>query len=331
MAGGAPRDLSEGFTKGGNIMNASAMGINQPMGKKPTWTYLLGQSYQLYRQRYWVLFRMALLPALLTYFWPYVYRFAFLRILKIFMGGNFPQTPGPVDLPPTPGTWVIIYASGWVRGAFYWAVSAFFFAAVAANILEHPDETRRAFSDAYTQARDRIGAVIAAALLCWTLFFVSTAAAQFAINNIRVHFYLHPTPYSRVLVFSLGVLEVLIPASLLSRLGLTIPALIHEPTATLGQALRTSLKKTENWEPFFMVFLVKSALLAYGLYWLAEQGLDWLWRHHALNTTSYPWAARVFYISLAASLLSPLFIAFSVLYRESNRQQQGALAADPVE
>jgi hypothetical protein len=28
--------------------------------------------------------------------------------------------------------------------------------------------------------------------------------------------------------------------------------------------------------------------------------------------------------------VSPLFIAFSVLYRESNRQQ-GALAADPVE
>ncbi|HEX7287279.1 MAG TPA: hypothetical protein VF532_13925 [Candidatus Angelobacter sp.] len=303
-------------------MSASAMGINQPMEKKPTWTYLLGQSYQLYQQRYWVLFRMALLPALLTYFWPYFQRLAFRRISEIF---------GVKSGPPTPGAWVIFFGAGWVKGAVYWAISAFFFAAVASNILRHPDETRHAFSDAYTQARDRIGAVIAAALLCWTLFWVSTNAAQLAIFEIRFHFFLHPGPYSRLVVFSLEGLVFLIPASLLSRLGLTIPALIHEPTATLGHALRTSLKKTENWEPFFMVFLVKSALLAYGLYWLAEQGLDWLWRHHALNTASFPWAARVFYISLAASLVSPLFIAFSLLYRESNRQQSGALAADPVE
>jgi len=68
----------------------------------------------------------------------------------------------------------------------------------------------------------------------------------------------------------------LLLAGLLSRLGLTIPELMNNSHASLRQALSASVKKTENWELFFVVFLIKSALLGFGLYWLGTQGLDWL-------------------------------------------------------
>ena len=120
---------------------------------------------------------------------------------------------------------------------------------------------------------------------------------------------------------------LLLLAGLLSRLGLTIPVLMHEPDTGLGRAVRISLRDTENWEPFFMMFLVKSALLAFGMYWLSGLGLGWLWRHGVLNNTTYPWVSQAFRIAIAAALESPLFIAFSVLYRDTCVTREDALPA----
>ncbi len=212
--------------------------------------------------------------------------------------------------------------SGWLEGACYWALSGFFFAAVASNILRDEGDTMLPLSDGYTKARRRVGLVVTVSLLCWTLFWFGRMVFNFSVVRVLGRSPLSTHAYVMNVIFAAVTLLL---AGLLSRLGLTIPDLMHNPKAMLRQALSVSVKKTENWELFFTVFLIKSALLGFGLYWLGTQGLDWLWRRGALNATTFPWAARVVYISLAAALESPLFIAFSVLYRETRFTQEDAL------
>jgi hypothetical protein len=117
---------------------------------------------------------------------------------------------------------------------------------------------------------------------------------------------------------------------LLSRLGLAIPLLIDDPGSSLSSALRNSIRKTEDWEPFFMLFLIKSAIAGFAFYWLADQALSWLWQRSILTATLYPWVAPLVYISLAAALETPLFIAFSILYREKTRPKEEVISATAV-
>lgn len=261
-----------------------------------------------------MLFRMALLPAVLAYGWSSLYRIVFRQLGLLGFG--------------SPGQMAAGVAAGWVIGAFYWTISGFFFAVVAASILAKADEEIAPFTDAFTLARSRIGAVVAMALICWTLFWMGRSAAGFAVLGLLRLFPQRPGFYATRLLFSLPLFLLVGP---LSRLGLTIPGLMCEPTASLKQALRTSLQKTENWEFFFMMFLAKSAGVGYFLFWFGNQGLGWLWQRGVLNETSYPWIAQTVYISIAAALESPLFIAFSLLYRDSGRQREGTLTAAVVE
>lgn len=295
-------------------MNASAAGMNpQPLEKKPAWSDLLAQSYRLDGERFWTLFRIALLPAALACFWPYVQRIGVRQLWGMGWIGF-----------GSPGKFAVLVASGWVDGAFYWTLSGFFFAAVASNILADPDKPMPPFSDAYTQARNRIGLVMVVAMICWTLFWIGRAAGIFALFGLLDRLRVRPGFYGTMLLVSVPLLLL---AGLLSRLGLTIPVLMHEPDTGLGRAVRISLRDTENWEPFFMMFLVKSALLAFGMYWLSGLGLGWLWRHGVLNNTTYPWVSQAFRIAIAAALESPLFIAFSVLYRDTCVTREDALPA----
>jgi hypothetical protein len=290
--------------------------LDQPPGHTLTWTSLLTQSYGLYRERFWTLFRIALLPALLVYLWRYGYRLA---VHELAVRGWISFRSGGFGL---------LLASGWVDGAFYWVVSSFFFAAVATTVLAGAEQEKPAISDAFTQARERFGALCAVAVLCWTVFWLGRAATVFALWSVMDRLRMRPGYYGIMLI---AAISVLLLAGLLSRLGLVVPVLMDKPAASLKEALRISIRKTEGWEPFFMMFLAKSAILGYGFYWLGGYGLDWLWQHGTLNQTTYPWAAQTLYISLAAALESPLFIAFSILCRESTVPHEDALSAAAVE
>ena len=79
-----------------------------------------------------------------------------------------------------------------------------------------------------------------------------------------------------------------------------------------------------------MMFLAKSAILVLAFIWLENHGLDWLWQRGVLTQTTYPWAARAFYICIAAALESPLFIAFSLLYRDSSLSEVETLSATAI-
>lgn len=149
-------------------MNASAAGMNpQPLEKKPAWSDLLAQSYRLDGERFWTLFRIALLPAAFACFWPYVQRIGVRQLWGMGWIGF-----------GSPGKFAVLVASGWVDGAFYWTLSGFFFAAVASNILADPDKPMPPFSDAYTRARNRISLVMVVAMICWTLFWIGRLRAS---------------------------------------------------------------------------------------------------------------------------------------------------------
>jgi hypothetical protein len=117
---------------------------------------------------------------------------------------------------------------------------------------------------------------------------------------------------------------LLLLATLLSKFGLTIPALMDDRSISLRQALRESVRQTEHWEFFFMLFLIKSALVGYGAYWLCNLALDQLWQHGLMNPRLDPYVPWLISIAVAAMLESPLFIAFSVLYSELNQPRDSA-------
>jgi hypothetical protein len=285
--------------------------LNQPTGPIVAWNSLLAQIYRLYSKEFWTLFRIALLPALLAYIWRYGYHLAIhefvVRGWISFQSGGF----------------VLLITSSWIDGAFYWIVSSFFFAGIATNVLATADEERPIISDAFTRARARLGALCVAALLCWTIFWLGRAAAGFVLFTVMNRLRLHTGYYGAILIISIPILLL---SGLLSRLGLVIPVLMNKPDASLKEALRTSVEKTEGWELFFTMFLAKSAILAFISYWLGNYSLNWLWQHGSLNATTYPWAAQTIYICLAAALESPLFIAFSILYRQSSLSGENPLS-----
>lgn len=287
--------------------------IGGPEVQKLTWSYVLHRSYTLYAKNFWAYFRIALLPMVLAYLFRYVWRQAYRQILTSYHLDhltNFSQA------------YLVFSLNNWITGAAYWIISAFFCAAIAATFYR--DQTRTlAISDAYTLPRHRLGAIVGIALLAWTVFFIGKSSLSLALMYLlpRIHvnnFWVHEAAIDVVLL-ALG--------SLVARWGLTIPALMHAPKISAREGFRTSFRETENWEPFFMFFLAKTAIAAYIAYWMIDQAMHWAWRHTSMSARVYTWLDWTLYICLAAALESPLFIAFSVLHQESVAEPQAAATA----
>jgi len=177
----------------------------------------------------------------------------------------------------------VVSLYGWIKGAVYWIISAFFCAAVAATF--HRDQTSNlAVSNAYTLPRHRIGAIATIALLAWTAFFIGRSSLNAALGYMMMR--IHVNPWIKT-----GVIDVILLAlgGLVARWKLAIPALIHDPKISIREALRTSIQRTEDWETLFMFFLAKAAVTAYFAYWLVQQGMHWAWQHTSVSATAYVW------------------------------------------
>jgi hypothetical protein len=288
-----------------------AIGISDSNTRTLTASQLLFRTYSIYHKRFWTFFRMALLPAVLAYCFSYGWRMA--TRWAIHHGGTSSQTMLAV----------LGIVSGWGTGAAYWTISAFFFGAIAANIAGTNAQEPYALSDAYTPARARLAAIAKLALLTWTLFWIGRAMAGFALFQ----FIDYRSPRNYWLLNGLLYVMLLLLAGLLSRFGLAIPELIRDANVPLRQAIRHSLKRTENWEPFFILFLAKSAIAGYCIYLLAGSGMDWLWQRGVLSDNLFFWVEWLVYICIAAVLEPPLFIAFSLLHRGPQPAEEEAYHA----
>ncbi len=299
-------------------MNEPEIGVGDPNRKTLTWDHLLAETYALYGQRFWMFFRVALPPVAVWYLF-YMGKHVLIQAafrhhwLKPASYSNLWDFARGIGL-------------GYVEWSFNWFLSAFFFAAIASYILKQSEEPLP-LSDAYTSARNRLGPVAVTAMLAWTAFFLGRGILAVAVTLFvdrvgwRWNFW--------IAALSIGV-PLLMVAGLLSRFGLVIPELMQDTSLSLGQAFRRSVKKTEGWEVFFMLFLAKSAILGYALYWLAGYGLSWLWQHSSISQSGYDWVSSAIYICIAAMLESPLFIAFSVLHRELSVETDDAVAVPAI-
>jgi len=285
-----------------------APSISGPEVLRLTWPYVLHRTYTLYVRNFWAYFRIALLPMAVAYLFSYASRQVYRQIFS-----NYQLTDYLTG-------YLVISLYGWIKGAAYWILSAFFCAAVAATF--NRDQTSgMAISDAYTLPRHRIGAIATIALLTWTVFFLGRFALSTALIYLMTHFRVSN------LWIETGVIDVfqLALAGLVARWGLAIPALIRATKISIREALRTSVQRTENCEAFFMLFLAKTGVSAYLGYWLVREGMHWVWYHSSVNATAYVWIEWALYICLAATLESPLFIAFSVLQQGPGEPQEAAV------
>jgi hypothetical protein len=297
--GGLPQDGSE-----------AGIGVSGPDAAKLGWNDLLRQTYGLYSQRFKTFFLIALPPAVVAYFCRFIHT---TMVRAIRDNGWMPHS--------STGSWWVITAPVLFERAIYFLLSAFLFAAVATYVLA--DETNpRPLADAYTVARERIRPILVVGLLGWTCFTVSRLIANFAVWKIVERFRL-----GGVSATAMYLLPTILICGLLSRLGLAIPGIVEHRADSLSSAVRDSVRRTENWEPFFMLFIIKSGIAAYVFYWLANRGLDWLWQRGILTPALDPWISRIVYISIAASLETPLFIAFSILFRKKSVTVEQAVPA----
>jgi hypothetical protein len=321
MERGSEGDLQE---NGGQSYASVSAGQETSLG----WTDLLKQSYGLYRTHFLAFFRMAFLPFVLAYLFSQAWRLAVRPFLVRLLMRLIEPAPSRIDfesftvVPPHWYSYFLTMANvlRLVEGAVYWFLSAFLFAAVATYVLDE-EPNPRPLADAYSKARDKIGAILLLSLFSWTFFMLVRLASRVAVWKIIDGFHLGRISAS-VLLFIPSILI----CGLLSRLGLVIPWLIDRPSDSFFSAIRNSIRKTENWEAFFMGFVIKSAIAGYAVYWIADRGLDWLWQRDVLPALN-PWIARFVYISIAGALETPLFIALSVLYHKQTVTRANSIPA----
>ena len=315
MAGGCESDLQK-VVKKRETMNDLETGIMLPAEQKLSWSYVLSQSYRLYAEDFRTYFRLAIIPVVIAYAFTYFERPA----ARHFLRSGF--------LPMFSPRWVAVtILITFLQDAFYWTISTFFFASIAATLQNLKKADTQSILVVFMLLRKRLGALISIALLTWTLFFLGRGLSAFAVFQILERFGFGRNFWA--VSGGIGLMLVLL-AGLLSKFGLAVPELMSNPSVSARDAVRNSLKMTAGWELFFMMFLVKSAILAYCINWVADLGLNWKWHHWPLNEAAYFWIQWIVYICIAAALESPFFIAFSVLYSELKAQPKNSLGAMQV-
>lgn len=290
--------------------------MDERLATKPSWNVVLAQTYTLYAEHFGAFLKMALLPGLIAWLYGYGYRVALRE--AVWNRWLDQKSIGNVPLMATLGVTV---------GGVYWVISAFFFAAVASHVLCEPAEDSKFLSDAFSAARNRIGAVLGVAMPAWVLFYL---ASSFSVLTLFGVLWRTPLMHSYWGPLAIAAIPLLLIAGLLSRLGLAIPALMAQPELTVSQSLKQSMAFTEGWEPFFMMFLAKSAAAGYLGYWAANFLLHQMWVRGLLTRATYPWAQTLLYLGIAMTLESPLFIAFAVLYREMKMPEEKALSVRAI-
>ena len=293
---------------------------HEVLTNKLTWNSLLAQTYRTYQERFWLFFCMGLPVALLAYLYRPTQRFLLHRILAN----------------PDAASWrwhhPVLYVGigillAFIEGAFYWLTSAIFFAAVADQIVSNRSGTAGLMLDSYARVRGRFAELFRLGMLTWTPFWLGRSVT-FGLILLALSA-LGMERNWNVLFIGLG-LALLIIAGLFSRIGLAVPELMANPAISARQAVRNSIRKTGNWELFFTIFLAKAAAVGYGAFWIADWVLARLYARNSMSSAVYDWATWAIYICIAAALESPLFIAFSILYRQSHEKQNEALTAPAI-
>lgn len=295
-----------GWNQGGVQEDFSQSGLGIAKTKAgPTWSELLRQTYALYWVQFKTFFLIALPPAACAYFCFFLQR---IIVRSLRAQGWMPSSSLQAS--------IVFTLVALFEGAIYWLISGFFFAAIASNVLGTDEDDRPVIADAFRCARKHFGAVAGVSLLIWSAFNLGRMILGFAVFSVLDRLNLIRNVVLGTITF--GIILFLL-AGLISRAGLAIPVLIDRPEVSIRQSLRLSIANTESWELFFMVFLAKTAILGYAIFWALKWALPWAYRPAFPLQDSRFWFESIIYICMAAALESPLFIAFSLLYQHSKQ------------
>lgn len=288
-----------------------------------TSTFLFRRSYALYGQRFWQYLKIAMFPALLLFLCVTLVAHIQSNVTLDFFKSMRTDYQRDFNF-----HLLFIELMYLLRFCAYWLTSALLFGAVASKVTGLPPVDGSHAEDSSLKVLSRSGGIIAVGAITFLPMFLF---GSYLLPTIGAVVFNKPVHYSAGTDVLFRITQVVL-AGLLSKFGLAIPALIDDPQISVSRALGHSWQATAKWETFFMLFLIKSSVLAYVSYLLARQGLVQLWQHMQIPGQYYPYASRATGILLGALIELPLFIAFCVLYSELKAKQEtvSAMAAPAI-
>jgi energy-converting hydrogenase Eha subunit A len=300
MAGWREGDLPKNRSQDGERMNKPAMKV------------LWKRTYSLYCSGWRRHFLTALPPAVFS-----VLVYVAGNVLLHELSRGF-RLSGRLDRT----FWILIFRTLAVRLPEFglpWLMTAVAFAAVSSAILgNHAAENERRIADSYTSARERLGPILAVGLITFLVMVLGYAVVALC-TQVIVSSPLAPKQH-RVLVLEavLGV-GLALWVGLLSRAGLSIPYLMDHDGAGAWRAIKTSIRMSDGYEPFFIFLAVQTVLFSLLGPWLGRQALLRLWARGLISAPVYEWLRYSLDALAPAAVETVLFVGFTVLYMELKR------------
>jgi hypothetical protein len=267
---------------------------------------LVGKTLALYFSRWKQHFLTALPPAILAVL-VYAVAPVFLRAIR----HGVRPVPGP-DL------WLAVIEAVPVQLLEFclpWLLTAYAFAAVSCSLLPGSMGREHAIYDAYTLARERIRPILAVGLITFGLALVGGIVSIFcAVTLTRGPSV--PREYRGVaaeVIFTAGLIAWM---TLLARTSLSIPCLMDRLEISAWQAIKTTSRLTDGYEPFFFLLIAPTISLSVLVPLLCRQAFAQLWDRGLINGTGYRWLGYGMDVIAAAALETLAFVGFTILYLE---------------
>jgi hypothetical protein len=269
---------------------------------RPRPRFLLRQVHLLYKSQFWTWFGIMTPTTLLA---DVVVLWADRQIKAMFRALPSYEVPHHWDK--------VTEASLLRLGSFFaaWFLGCFALATIASVVNKLEDESEGAawISDRHQRAREHLGGVFMAALTTFCAFLAGLAVSEFVLAAaVRLVGWSRFSRFS----FMVGLIAVVMVASLVSWLGTSIPLLLRADTKLLA-ALRRSVELSSGYEGALLMLVVESLagtlVAGYATFYI----LHWLVPSHLRYAPWYGWSVNLAAMLASAAMEAPLFIGLSLL------------------
>jgi hypothetical protein len=199
---------------------------------------------------------------------------------------------------------------------FAWFLGCFALAAIATvvNRLDAEDEDAP-LRDKHQRAREHMGAILKTAFAMFLALLIGLAIAEFVLLTIaKVVGYAHFRSY----IYPATMLGMFIVAGIVARLGMAIPLLMRGDIGVWA-ALNESLKIGERHKGFLFLLVIQSVIGSY-VGWYAVHYVLLLVPLSVKLAAWYGWAVVSLSALASAAVSPPMFIGFSLLAEEGQKE-----------
>lgn len=307
------------------------MNVSNP--RKPTWGYICAQTLRCFREQFQVYFPAGVLACTFAYCCNYGLQWI---SNKLVISRSFESTMEPEHLAIQHFAYAVGRVSIWsIQLWIVWLVFTFVLATFAVKMLQdrHSTGSPMKIAEAFRLVRGgHLGSLVGISALA------GTVTALFSI--LLMPLLLRPLP---LLLMQLDLLDsyfaafkragaalILLFAALLTKMALAFPELVDDQSASLGGAIRNSIKATAGWELFFVLDFGILGLFGGILYTAGSSFLEQSWKHEQLSSAGYEMLLAAFSVILAALAITLLAITYSILY-VALRYGHSEVTAEPAQ